>query len=511
MVLFKSLPLLLTLVSTIPPSGLGKTALLEFTADWCGPCRSMNPVVHRLVSLDHPIRRINVDRNPELAAKYAVSQLPCFVMLVGGREVDRVVGATTYERLVQMLTRPDEATPNRSMSPQEGLTKKSKKVFASSAIKVPTLPCPKAPPPHPNLVNPPAEHLLESTVRIVVEDAQGQSYGTGTIIDARGGEALVLTCGHIFRDSQGKGPIHVQLFGPGAEDLHRVVEGRLIGHDLKRDLGLLSFRTSWPVRIARVAPLTQNVRSGDRVVSVGCNEGRKPTLQRTYVTGIDRYDGPSNTVVSGTPVEGRSGGGLFNRQGHVVGVCFAADPQDNEGLYAGLPSIYAELERLGLAYVRAAKSSNPPIDPTLAQAKPPTMPEQMPLPAHSRPGTAAPASPQPSPASPLAKAENRTPENKSTTLHLKGSEQALLCELGKRSRSAEVICIIRPKDPQSKSEILVLDDASRDFLQRLTQIDQKRSGTKHLTSMDVARDEAPSLTVRAAKGQGHGVSWSQKD
>ena len=46
-----------------------------------------------------------------------------------------------------------------------------------------------------------------------MEDANGHSYGTGTIIDARGGEALVLTCGHIFRDSDGKGPITIDLVG----------------------------------------------------------------------------------------------------------------------------------------------------------------------------------------------------------------------------------------------------------------------------------------------------------
>ena len=48
--------------------------------------------------------------------------------------------------------------------------------------------------------------LLAATVRLRVEDAQGRSFGTGTIIDARSGEALVITCGHLFRESKGKGP-----------------------------------------------------------------------------------------------------------------------------------------------------------------------------------------------------------------------------------------------------------------------------------------------------------------
>ena len=65
--------------------------------------------------------------------------------------------------------------------------------------------------------NPPVADatLIAASVRLRVEDPDGRSCGSGTIIDARQGEALILTCGHIFRDSKGKGPIEVDLFGPG--------------------------------------------------------------------------------------------------------------------------------------------------------------------------------------------------------------------------------------------------------------------------------------------------------
>jgi hypothetical protein len=53
---------------------------------------------------------------------------------------------------------------------------------------------------------------LEATVKITVEDANGSSAGTGTIVDARDGAALLLTCGHLFRESAGKGPITVTFF-----------------------------------------------------------------------------------------------------------------------------------------------------------------------------------------------------------------------------------------------------------------------------------------------------------
>ena len=56
------------------------------------------------------------------------------------------------------------------------------------------------------------QQALEATVRLRVVDATGVSHGTGTIIDVHGDEALVLTCGHIFRESQGRGEIFVELF-----------------------------------------------------------------------------------------------------------------------------------------------------------------------------------------------------------------------------------------------------------------------------------------------------------
>jgi thioredoxin-like negative regulator of GroEL len=78
--------------------------LLDFDADWCGPCRQMHPTIDRLAENGYPVRRVNVDNDPVLAEKFDVQGIPCFVMLVEGREVDRVVGRTNYNRLKQMFT-----------------------------------------------------------------------------------------------------------------------------------------------------------------------------------------------------------------------------------------------------------------------------------------------------------------------------------------------------------------------------------------------------------------------
>lgn len=87
------------------PATSSDTVLLDFRADWCGPCRQMDPVVGSLLAEGFPVRRVNVDQERALATKYGVEGIPCFVMIVNGREVDRAVGVTDRGRLAAMFSR----------------------------------------------------------------------------------------------------------------------------------------------------------------------------------------------------------------------------------------------------------------------------------------------------------------------------------------------------------------------------------------------------------------------
>ena len=89
------------------PAPLDQTAtvLLDFRADWCGPCRQMDSTVEQLLAAGYPVRRVNYDQDRDLANRFKVQAIPCFIMLVNGREVDRVLGVTDRARLEAMFSR----------------------------------------------------------------------------------------------------------------------------------------------------------------------------------------------------------------------------------------------------------------------------------------------------------------------------------------------------------------------------------------------------------------------
>jgi thioredoxin 1 len=68
--------------------------ILYFSAPWCGPCRNFKPIMES-VSNSIPVRFINVDDNPQLAAQYNVRSVPMLVFLKDGQEADKTIGVLT--------------------------------------------------------------------------------------------------------------------------------------------------------------------------------------------------------------------------------------------------------------------------------------------------------------------------------------------------------------------------------------------------------------------------------
>ncbi len=66
--------------------------LVDFWADWCGPCKAMNPIVEE-VSETIDVMKINADENSGLSAEYGLRSIPTFILFEDGKEVHRIVGA----------------------------------------------------------------------------------------------------------------------------------------------------------------------------------------------------------------------------------------------------------------------------------------------------------------------------------------------------------------------------------------------------------------------------------
>lgn len=340
--------------------------LVFVTSSHCHHCDTMKPILARLAQEGYRIETIRGDENLPLVRQLGVNGYPTFLLMQNGGEVDRIVGASSYETMARFAQSAKTATNTaqpRQIDPLAGAA-------PLGPVPVPQMP-PSYPPQRPSQpaesyadlgnaggpmtapsdrnVNDPVARALGATVRIKIEDDGSVSFGTGVIVDvhrtANGAEALILTCGHLFRDSRGKAALTVDF--PTRQD-NRPVEGKLLDY-VADDADVGAIYVMLPFEVAPVPVAQDQYRSevGQAVFSVGCDQGGDARVMQSKVTSIDRYVGPPNIQASGAPTLGRSGGGLFDAQGRLIGICNAMDPQDDEGIYAALPLIHWQLAQLG--------------------------------------------------------------------------------------------------------------------------------------------------------------------
>lgn len=334
--------------------------LLDFTATWCGPCQNMRPIVERLQREGYPVRQIDVDQQRALASRFRITGMPTFVLVVDGNEVDRKIGACSETHLRQMLAKipasdpaPPEETPKKRRWPnlfgRKEVSETVEPPMFDTADDVPVMlgQSPDEPPersPAPGVAPEAASDPLQTAVRIRVKDEQGVDYGSGTLIAFQNGRGLALTCWHIFRDFGKDATVEVDLFPNGSDQPPQTVLGRLIKANEDADVAVIGIVGCPEMPVSPIVPPNKLPKVGDYVCSVGCDGGKAPTKLQHRVTRLNPYQGPGTTECTGMPVSGRSGGGLFDASGRIIGVCFAADRDDERGVYVGTEEIHRLLK-----------------------------------------------------------------------------------------------------------------------------------------------------------------------
>jgi len=488
--------------------------VIDFSMSGCSPCRQMAPIVDNLAREGHPIRTVYLEQDPQLVERFGVTRYPTFILLVDGKVVQRESGLLSEDALRMMLARIPKTevvrpgVGNNSGNVAAGVSGAG--ALTSNAIAPPgpfrsvlgdaaPLPRPqtreaaapkvaqreeaaglwpfsKKKPAAPEVrgsseelaaasgATPAGEaiDLFATNARLRVRIGDKFNLGSGTIIESKPGRTLIMTCGHIFRGIAEDSKIAVDL---APWDRPRTFVGTLIRHDLDADVGLVSISTDAAIPVVPVARRAAAPKVGEQMVCVGCSGGQAPTREQIRITAIDKYEGASTIECEGLPVQGRSGGGLFDTQGRLVGVCINADPAAQRGIYAGLAAIHDLLTQSNFAYlyqdnetrVAAAETSAAPKSaPRESAVSAAELERSDPFPSRDRGHAFETASAQTQPAA----AES-------------GRDIAFSGGTGGRpvdvsADDAEVVVIIRQKGkPESANRVILIHEASPKFFQYL--------------------------------------------
>lgn len=370
---------------------LPDVVLLDFTAGFCQPCQQMVPLLQRMERDDFPIKRIDITKEPELTRQYHVERIPTLILLVEGKEQERYVGLTAESELRRAM---DDAA--RKLERQRGRSSPQKNQTAATA-ESPLPSDPSAPEkplaevanteerpglrgffdhlrskfdrdqptrerfefptfrgqsPEADSDRPVADTVMNASVRVRVTDGRMQDSGTGTVVQSTPGLSTVLTCAHLFQGVSKDAVVQVDMFRDGKVLTY---PARVIDGNKDSDLALLQIQNKEILPFVNMS--TDSVKSGEGVVSVGCSNGEPPTLTRMKVVEVNRYMGPAHILCSQDPARGRSGGGLFNAAGQLIGVCSAADRDLHEGLYMAATEVQGLIEHAKLSNLF---ESNPP-------------------------------------------------------------------------------------------------------------------------------------------------------
>ena len=80
------------------------TVLIQFSADWCGPCKAMKSIVEQFQEKSKvTFQKVNVDTENIIAQEYGVRSIPCFIVLKNGKQTERKVGTQSFDQLLELV------------------------------------------------------------------------------------------------------------------------------------------------------------------------------------------------------------------------------------------------------------------------------------------------------------------------------------------------------------------------------------------------------------------------